>query len=574
MTTSAILANPMSTLDIIFSLCVAIGGLGVFMFGMKIMGDGLETMAGSKLRTVLSKSTDNRFKGVAVGAGITSIIQSSSATTVMLVGFVNVGLMTLTQAAAVIMGANIGTTITLQIVSLKAFKVSAIFAATAGIGFFMNMFSKKPKVKQLGIILVGLGMLFIGLDVMGKEVGRFSELEGFGWLFQNLNNPFLLLLVGLVFTAIIQSSSAATTILVSFVAAGTSAGMSVSSAFYAILGMNIGTCVTALLASIGANPNAKRTAVIHLLFNVFGSVIMFILLISTNGAIVKFFEWISGGAPARQLANFHTIFNVLTTLVLLPFIKPLVALSKKIVRGKEVKESGVKLKYLDERILSTPTIAVSNLGKEIDSLAQTAKLNLDLAVRGLIENDVSKLNEIKEREDEIDFLSHSITEYLVKVSSLDIPFRDEQYIGTLFHVVADIERIGDYADNLINYAGKMINHSLTFSKDALNEINYMYDLISSHYALTMKAFLNGDISLLPKINSYEEKVDQCKKDMSDNHIKRLSENTCGPEAGAIYLSIASNLERVADHLTNIAFSIKTYTKEPKSEKKGMVTVDG
>lgn len=551
----------MTTFEIIFAIFIAFGGLGVFMYGMKMMGEGLENMAGSKLRQVLSKSTDNRFKGVALGTGITGIIQSSSATTVMLVGFVNVGLMTLTQAAAVIMGANIGTTITLQIVSLKAFNVSAVFSLAAGVGLFMNMFSKKPKVKQAGIILIGLGMLFIGLDVMGAQMKAFGKLDGFNNFFKSISNPVLLLLFGLVFTAIIQSSSASTTILITLVAAGGAAGMSLNSALYAILGMNIGTCVTAILASIGANPNAKRTALFHLLFNVIGAISVFIILLLFENSIIKFFEIISGSEPGRQLANFHTLFNVFTTLLLLPLLKPLVKLTEKIIPDKGIREGGIKLKFLDERMLSTPTIAVSNLSKEVNALADSAKLNLDLSLEGLLKKDISKMTTIKAKEEEIDFLTHRITEYLIKVSSLDIPFKDEQFIGTLFHVVSDIERIGDYADNLINYAVKMINHNLTFSEEATGEINKMYDLIKMQYSLTMKAFTQKDTSLLQEINKYEEMVDQCKRDMADAHIRRLSENACSPEAGAIYLSISSNLERVADHLTNIAFSIRTYTKD-------------
>ncbi len=555
--------------DNLFAVFMMLGGLAVFMYGMKLLGENLENLAGTSIKKLLGKATSNRFAGIGVGAGVTAIIQSSSATTVMLVGFVNVGLMTLTQAAAVIMGANIGTTITVQLVSLKAFNVLAVVCLVAGIGLFMQMFGRSGKIRLLGVIFISLGMIFIGLEFMSDSMQVFQNNETFMRLFQTLDNPFLLLLVGMVFTALIQSSLAATTILAGFVAVGGAGmGMSLDGALFAILGINIGTCITAVLSAIGANTNAKRTACMHVLFNVVGALVMFVILLFIHDQS-WFIKGISLGAvgadgiadPLRQLANFHTLFNVFTTLILIPFLPLLVKLCVLIIpAGKKEREKNKRLQFLDERLLETPAVAISELVNEIDAMAKLAKENLDLSVNALYNGDNSVLDEVKSREEELNYLTKATTEYMIKISAQDISYDDEVFIGSLFHVVSDIERVGDYADNVVNYIKKMERQHVIFTEDALSEIKEMYDTVSRHFELSLKVFVAKDLSGLAEVARVEESIDDLKLKMADNHILRLNNGSCTAEAGAIYLSLASNFERIADHMTNIAFSIRKYTK--------------
>ena len=563
-------------LESVYAVFMMLGGLAVFMYGMKLLGENLENLAGDKIKKLLGKATSNRFAGIGVGAGVTAIIQSSSATTVMLVGFVNVGLMTLTQAAAVIMGANIGTTITVQIVSLKAFNVTAFVCLIAGAGLFMQLFGKSGKIKLLGVIFISLGMIFIGLEFMSDSMQVFRTNEGFMHLFQTIDNPFLLFLVGLVFTAIIQSSLAATTILGEFVmVGGTAMGMSLEGALFAILGINIGTCITAVLSAIGANTNAKRTACIHVLFNVIGAVVMFVLLLFLRHQD-WFMQAISLGAVSpdgstdtlRQLANFHTIFNVFTTVILIPFLPLLVKLSTIIIpESKKDREKRKRLQFLDERLLETPAVAISELVHEIESMAKLAKENLDLSVGALHHGDKTVLDEVKAREEELNFLTKATTEYMIKIAALDIAYEDEVFIGSMFHVVSDIERVGDYADNVVNYIKKMERQNVEFTEDAFAEIKEMYDTVSEHFDLALRVFVEKDLEGLSEVARIEENIDELKLKMADNHILRLNNGSCSAEAGAIYLSLASNFERIADHMTNIAFSIRKYTKAKGVVKK-------
>ncbi len=556
----------MSGLDIFYQICLLLGGLAVFMYGMKLLGDGLEGLAGNKIKSLLGKATANRFAGVAVGTGVTAIIQSSSATTVMLVGFVNVGLMTLTQAASVILGANIGTTITLQIISLKAyFNVTAIVSMFAAVGLFMTLFAKRKRTEKIGVILIALGMLFVGLDFMSSATAAFEDLPAFINLFNSVTNPLLLILIGLVFTAIIQSSSAATTILAGLVAAS---GMNIECAFFAIFGMNIGTCVTAILASIGTNVNARRTAFFHLLVNVIACIVFGLMLYFFTDPILQFFTWISGTDSTRLLANFHTIFNVCMTIMLLPFLKLLVKFTEKVISGKEPKQEGFHLYYLDTRLLETPPVAVSEAVEETHNLAAIVERNLNMAVDAFFTGNVTTEPQIRKTEEEVDFLTDGITKFLVKISSLDITYNDEKLIGTLYHVVTDLERVGDYADNMINYAVKMHDNGWSLSEGAMREVREMYELVMEHFRLSMEAHRTGNLLLLNKVAEVEDLIDDKKASMSASHVRRLNKGTCSAEVGAIFLSVASNFERIADHMTNVAFSIKDYTKtKPVTVKK-------
>lgn len=551
-------------ISVIYSIFNLLGGLAVFMFGMKLMGDNLERVAGKNMKSLLSKVSNNRLSGVGIGVGVTSIIQSSSATTVMLVGFVNIGLMSLTQAAAVIMGANIGTTVTLQLTSLKnVFDVTAIAGFLAAIGLFVNMFATRNSLKRIGVILIGLGMIFIGLEFMSISMKVFrTPLSQF---FSIIDNPILLILFGMAFTAIIQSSSASTVIVAGFAASG---AIGLESALFAVLGMNIGTCVTALLSSIGTNINARRTAVIHLLFNVCGSIIVAVLFyIIDFNAIYSFLITISGTDVMRQIANFHTIFNILTTLLLLPFIEILVKLSKMLVKGTDKISEAFHLYYLDERVLKTPPIAVSQMKKELSNMVGLAKKNLDIAINSLINVSLDKDSEIKKREEEINYLNKAITGFLVKISALDISYEDEKIIGSYFNVVTDIERIGDHADNIQQFTRKMYDEHIIFSDEAKSELRNYAKILDNLYVNTMLVFNERKLSCMAEVNKYEEDADNAKIEMSKAHIRRLNNGNCTAESGAIYLSLATNFERVADHLTNVAESVLTYTKESEIRKK-------
>lgn len=545
-------------MNTVYSIFNLLGGITMFMYGMKIMGENLERAAGKNMKRMLSKVSNNPLSGVAIGTGVTAIIQSSSATTVMIVGFVNIGIMTLAQAAAVIMGANIGTTITLQITSLKSIiNVTAIAGFLAAIGLFVNLLTKKNFIKKLGLIFVGLGMLFIGLEFMSMSVENFAQpLSKF---FLMISNPILLVLFGMVFTTLIQSSSVATVIVASFAASG---AIGMESALYSVLGMNIGTCVTALLSSIGTNVNAKRAAVLHLLFNVIGT-LMFLILFYFIGFnnIRDFLTVISGDKVMRQIANFHTLFNVITTILLLPFINLLIKLVTVLVRKGAKSAEGFRLYYLDERVLKTPAVAVAQIKKEIINMMALAKKNIDLSIETLLTLNMENEVEIRKREEEIDYLNKAITAFLVKVSALDLSFKNEQIIGSYYKVLTDVERLGDYAENILNFAKDLYNDHIDFSQEAKGELKNFADILNNLHDNTLRVFIEGKITYLALVNKYEDDADNAKHEMVRAHISRLNKGSCTPESGSIYLSLATNFERIADHLTNIAESVLEYSKE-------------
>ncbi len=556
----------MST-TICYNIFFMLGGIAVMMFGMKFMGSNLEQVAGNNMKKLLGKMTSNRFAGVGVGVAVTAIINSSTATTVMLVGFVNVGLMTLMQATSVIMGANIGTTVTAQILSLSgtgAIDINAIAALIAAAGMIMTMAFKKDRMKKVGYILVGIGMIFIGLKIMSKSVNSIiydeegNLLPFFQSIFQNENIfPLLLLLIGIVFTALIQSSAAVTGILIALGSA-----INFRTAVFIILGSNIGTCITSIISSIGTSTNAKRTAIIHLLFNVFGCLICIVPIWIWTDSIASFMTTISGDSMERIIANFHTIFNVLTTVVLIPFIKPLVKLATAIIPDKkDAQEEKHKLTFIDNRLLETPPIAVDNTKKEIIKMAGIAKENIDLAMDMLLSDNLDKAELLKDNEDAINYLNKSITSFLTKVMSRDITSHDEKVLGTYFHVVVDIERVGDYAENIMEYSMKLRAEESEFSDDAKRELSDVKNTIDMLFDKSILAFEKTDLSILPEIDVLEESVDKASIDLENRHIERVKKGSCSAELGSIYLQTVSNLERVGDHITNIAFSIKRYTKK-------------
>ncbi|MFI3167672.1 MAG: Na/Pi cotransporter family protein [Bacillota bacterium] len=558
-------------MDAIYTIFTMLGGLAVFMYGMKIMGDSLENLAGDNVRTLFNKVSNSRAKGVAIGAGVTAIIQSSSATTVMLVGFVNVGMLSLLQATAIIMGSNIGTTITAQLSSLSALNVTAVMSCLAFVGLALVMFSKKESKQKLGIIFLGLGMLFIGLSLMSSSMKTFAYDDSGNpsafaeFMLSSFTNPMLNILLGALFTAVIQSSSAATGILITFASAGV---ITFDMAIFMVLGTNIGTCITAILASIGASTNAKRTAAIHLMFNIVGTLIVILPTILFTEQIQSLLVAISGVYLERQIANFHTIFNILITIILLPFAKQMVHFAEILIPEKkeeEEKKAQQKLYYLDERILQTPPLACQQVIAEVENMGVIARENLNFSLQMLIDKNNEKREFIVENEKLLNYLNREIANYLVKISALDISARDSQILGSLFHVVSDIERIGDYSENVMDFADRMIEDDMNFSSRAVLEIKDLAKKLDIMFGMAIETFTKRDRGMIDKVQLLEDEVDKIKDLMEDSHIERLNGGNCSVESGAIYLSLASQLERVADHMLNIAKSI--IPQEERAKKK-------
>ena len=550
-------------------LCILalLAGSGVFMAGMNMLSSNLEKIAGNKMKSLLGKISNNRFAGVGIGASVTAIIQSSAATTVMAIGFVNAGVMTLMQATAIIMGANIGTTVTGLLVSLSSFDISLYFSVFTFIGIMM-MFIKNDKVKIIGGILAGLGLLFVGLDLMSNAFNDSAIKEFFIEIFTSINFPLLLILCGIVFTALLQSSSAATGLVIVMVGNG---AIDVSSALFIILGSNIGTCVTAIIASIGTTTNAKRTAFIHLAFNVIGTIIFTIFIWIFTPYIVSFLDAIFPNNGEMQIALFHIIFNVTTTLLLLPFIKWLVRLAELVIREKK-KESApaFTLKYVDDRLLKTPPIALMQVKKEVEYMASLANENLERSFDVIFLKDKTKIDKVYEVEEHINFMNNALTKYLIKLSSL-VNSEEEKIIGSYFHVLNDIERIGDHAENFLEVGIKLIENNLSFSKEGEEEVKTMYSKVLAMYDLAIEGFDDVKKNHLKELDKYEQQLDDMKDDLSSSHFDRLADGKCSIEMGDMFYSIISGLERVGDHLVNVGYSIfnptGSQTLNAKNKKK-------
>lgn len=560
----------MDALSTLKCILLLFGGLGVFLFGLATMSENLERSASDKLRRIFDKITSKKSSSVLLGAGSTAIIQSSSATTVIVVGFVNAGLITLSQAAPIIMGANIGTTVTALMMSLP---ISEFIAAFGCVGAFILMFSKNNKVKRIASIIISIGLIFVGLNVMSSSMSPFgSTLEKF---FLSASNPIVLLLLGLIFTAIIQSSSAMTGIMLSLASITGVNGLpviNITQIMFVLLGVNVGTCITAYLASIGNTPNARRAALIHILFNIFGACIFFILLIIRP--IRNLFITILEVIPQlkMQLAAFHIFFNLVTTIILLPLSNVLVNISQKLIKDKPVSQTEVEsfeykkeLKYLNSLIMQAPSIAVAQVKKEILRMSEIASKNLEIAIECITTKSVDRRKEFDSNEEMINFLNHSITEFMVKLTSLDLSLNDETILGSFYHVVSDIERIGDYSDNIVQYTEKMIDENIEFSDSAIAEIKEMYERIRRLDSVVVNCFENENISIMDIVEQIEDSIDECKKNYSAAHIKRLNEGKCTPINGQIFFSLISNMERIADHMTNISHSIKDYAKNPTTK---------
>ncbi len=557
------LASVPSAMDIVESVLLMLAGTGVFLIGINMMGSNLESLAGSKMRTLFDKISSNRFTGLLTGAGVTAVIQSSGATTVMVVGFVNAGLMTLTQAAPIIMGANIGTTITAQIVALESLKITAWFAVLAAVGAFMQMLSKKDTIKKLGALLAGLGMVFVGMDVMKNSMSLIAEIDAVTNVFKNTTNPAILILLALALTALVQSSSATSGILIAL--AG-SFGIPLKSIMYATLGINIGSCITSVIASIGTNANAKRATAIHLLFNTIGMVVFLPIIIWSP--IDVWFETMFANVET-QSAMFHTFFNILMTLVLIPFVKPLVWVATKVVPEKKAKDDveenymPERFKFIDKRILSTPAIAINQTKHEIILMSEIAYKNFKLSLNCVKNGKLEKQEKFANREKHLNFLNREISKFLVELSAKEISFKDELMLASFYHVVSDLERVGDYSENIMEYADELQKLKTTFSDVALAQLDEMTEAIHKVFENSIKAFEYQDMELVEVVYKYEDMVDEFKMQLDRDHIKRLNSNQCSASTGAVYLSLVSNLERISDHMQNIAKSISDYTAKPK-----------
>ncbi|WP_297131337.1 Na/Pi cotransporter family protein [Terrisporobacter sp.] len=529
-------------MEIIISI---MGGLGLFLFGMNLMGEALEKAAGNKLKKIIELLTSNIFMGVLVGTLVTAVIQSSSATTVMVVGFVNAGIMTLPQAVGVIMGANIGTTVTAQLVS---FDLNGLAPVALGIGIILYLFGGKAKTKHFAEVLIGFGILFTGMDFMKEAVKPLVEYQGFTNALLTFGKyPILGLLLGFGITAIIQSSSASMGMLVVLASQGL---IPLQAALPILYGQNIGTCITSLLSSIGASINAKRAAMIHLIFNILGTIIFLLFL---NKIVVMAVTSANPDNVARQIANVHTIFNIASTLILLPFHKWIIKLANKLVPDTHSEDDDMKVvKYIDDRIIETPSIALINVQKETLRMGEKAKESLNSAMKGIMDKSEKDISSSLKKEKMINELQKTILDYLLKLSKAPLNDDSRETIDSLFNTVNDIERIGDHAENLAELAASSMMNDVKFSEHAKTELNDMYNKVLSTYTYALECMKTSDVDLACKVIKMEEQVDAMEKSCRLNHMRRLNNNLCNIDTGIIYLEIITNLERISDHAVNIA----------------------
>ena len=529
------------------------GGLGLFLFGMELMSDSIEKVAGAKLRRILEIFTTNRFMGMIVGIVFTGIIQSSSACTVMVVSFVNSGLMNLYQAAGVILGANIGTTITSQLVSFNLSKIAPLILL---VGVVVMMFTKKEKVRKVAEVVVGFGILFVGLSTMSQAMANMKNEPQVVNLLMSLKNPFLATLMGFALTAIIQSSSVTVSIVLLLANQDL---LPLPITLYIILGCNIGACATAMLASMTGKKDAKRAALIHLLFNIIGTVIIYIALFVAGDQIVELIKSISAD-NGRFVANAHTLIKIAQVIMLFPFTGWLVKMTYLIVPGEDQKvgyRESYQLKYIGDKVVFNPATAVVEVVKELERMASLAEENLNRAMNALITLDEEDIEEVYEVEKNINFLNHAITDYLVKINQTTLPIEDLNSLGALFHVVNDIERIGDHAENVADAARQRKEEGVSISKEAQKELGDMLEMVNKIIRYAVEMFAKSDETHMQEIITLEDQVDEKERELQKKHVERLTKGECSPEAGMIFSDIVSGLERVADHATNIAFAITT-----------------
>ena len=533
------------------------GGLGLFLFGMSLMSESIEKAAGAKLRSILAMFTKNKLMGTIVGIVFTGIIQSSSACTVMVVSFVNAGLMELSQAAGVIFGANIGTTITSQLVSFNLSKVAPLFVLA---GVLAVMFVKKETIKKIGDIVLGFGILFMGLSLMSGSMAGLKESQSVVDALAGMNNPFLAVLLGTVVTSVIQSSSVTVSIILLMANQGL---LDLKICLFVILGCNIGACSSAMIASLSGKKNAKRAAMIHLLFNVIGTVVFFVAFLFIGDWFVNAVGSISGD-NGRFVANSHTIIKIVQVLMLSPFSNLIVKMTYALVPGEDVKvgyRESYTLKYIGNKVVFNPATAVVEVVNELERMADLAGENLNRAMNALITLDQEDIDEVYEVEKNINFLNKAITGYMVKINQTTLPIEDLKSIGALFHVANDIERVGDHAENIADAAVQRKEQNIEFSREAMGEMGRMLDMVNDCYRYSVEMFAHGKEEHMQDIIDLEDKIDDMERELQQAHVERLKRNECTPDAGMIYSDILSGLERIADHAVNIAFSISESEQE-------------
>ena len=536
----------------ITNLLMLLGGLGLFLYGMQMMGSGLEAAAGNRMKRILERLTSNPILGVLVGAVITAVVQSSSATTVMVVGFVNSGMMTLRQAVWVIMGANIGTTITGQLIALDVGAIAPLFAF---IGVVLVVFIKKQSVRYYGQIIAGLGILFIGMDMMSSSMAPLRESEAFVNLLTQFSNPVLGILAGAVFTAIIQSSSASVGILQALASSGV---IGLSNAVFVLFGQNIGTCITAVLASVGTSRNAKRTTIIHLMFNIFGTVLFTVICIFS-----PLTDWVSSwtpGSPSAQIANMHTLFNIVTTLLLLPFGGYLAKLATRILPEKptEALENGVhQLLYIKpvdqlsaEHHVGTSAIVINGVQRELARMAEIVLKNVDESFQAVLEGSPARLEQVEETEEYIDYLNQQISRYISHIIVFETNPQDSEQISAFFKISTNLERIGDHAVNICEYTQLLEQKHIGFSQKAKAEIQSMRET-SLEAIRSLGDMSRVDEDALKAIESFEQKIDDMTLDFRQNQMTRLREGACSDEACTLYSEMLTDFERIGDHILNI-----------------------
>lgn len=554
----------MNSTAIITSLLTLLAGIGVFLIACQMMSSNLEAASSERLKKLFSKASGSKLLGVGIGAVGTAAIQSSGATTVMTIGFVNAGIISLSQAATIIYGANIGTTVTAQIVALGMFggnsvSTSVIFSAFAGLGAFLSLFSKKSNYKTLGGILAGFGLLFVGLELMSGSMESFAALDGIKTFLASISNPLLLVLLGTLLTAIIQSSSVMTSIALAMVVTGL---IDINQGIFLTMGSNIGSCVVAIIAGVTSGTNAKRTALIHLLFNCSGVILFMLAALAIGMFDISFgsiFERLFPSAPQVQLAMFHTFFNVVTVLLMLPLTGLLVAMVKRLIPERQItKDSEFTLRYVNENMLRTPPVAVSQVKREILRMADIALQNVDRSFEMAVQLDFTGKTVFERDERQLNFINQELIAFVVHLSGeRGLGDKDRAYLSGTYRSIRDLERIGDYAENIVEYATALADSSQQFSDEAKYEISQLLTLIHQLYDHVIAAYKNEDLASLEKANVIEEEIDDYTKQMEEGHISRMEKGICTPSVGAQYLELSSNAERIADHMINVAKTIKS-----------------
>ncbi len=557
----------MDTQSIIIAIMSLIAGLGVFLVACRMMSTGMETLSSERLKKMFQKVSSNPFLGVGIGAFTTSIIQSSSATSVMVLGFVNAGIMSMYQGMTIIYGASIGTTITGQIVALGMFgenTISAkiILSTFAGIGAFITIFVKNDKWKNIGSMLAGIGMLFVGLSVMSSSMAVFADDPNTKSFLQSIQNPILIVTIGTILTAIINSSSVMTSIAITMVFSGL---ISLDQGIYIALGANIGTCITDLMASLTGNIDAKRCAVVHVSYKTIGVIIFLIgayfMKVFSGGDLTYgvLFERMFPNVPQTQLAMFHTFFNCAIVLIILPFTNILINLSKRIISSNKVtvetNSNKPKLNYINDNMLSTPSVAVAQLKNEIVGMAKISLDNFNRACGIICSLDYKDYNVFRKDEEQLNFLNKQLMRFVVKLSNQKLNEEDRLYISTTFKTISDLERVGDYAENILENADSLKNNQDRFSEDAVKEIENVRLQVNLLYKEALKAYIKHDLSNWNIINETEDKIDNMTKEMEINHIRRLEDGECSVNVGAQYMSLATNIERIGDHYLNVAKAV-------------------